>query len=596
MFLDDEIRWLANKQHFLLDPHLALPRSFVFGDGQICGDGGEEAEARISGLLEDYPRAKEIAACSQLVKDHASGSTSIWAYAACGHIILNTKSKKVFFSSLRELRALNYKIFIKRSMMLLFGSIGSSFLIPELVRNREMIPLCQKCNGDPRNNKFSVAAGHAYGRIGNLPALNEVGISPAACFGLELSLSGKHSSGHAICFPTNGARELARVLPNVGNRSEGTSPDANVPSEDLVMCSSIVLPQVEQSEFEVVHGIIDAMVSAVAGETDAQCQDTVVLNKRDTRLLSGETMRKYSRVCFQTYCLLGPDHCRRTHFPVITASTLCGQFDIISQGLLEPLQVLESPTAHYWDGRFEKSVTITAMLFNQMHRHAVVLKAARESDAEIWRVDVYLEVQTRVRFQKANPESKEASLLNVGLLRLLSLVGGSVPISPFERAATRPTLAAMRFRYGIALHWVTVALPEHDNLLLHRISYLRSVGNDCHGNVCSDSYRFENLPEQIQNDTRSQLRVSTFYPELAAQAFERRIKLLTDFIIWRSASSETRTSSNYFEPECSVYGRRTAFIAVKEPQKDGRLHVHRTVYGSSIKIQIVWLESLLLTL
>lgn len=80
-------------------------------------------------------------------------------------------------------------------------------LIPELVRNHEKIPLCDKCGIDPRTSKLSIASGHDYGRIQALPFLSDVAlacIALARCFGMELSLSGKQSTGHTICFPSNG--------------------------------------------------------------------------------------------------------------------------------------------------------------------------------------------------------------------------------------------------------------------------------------------------------------------------------------------------------------------------------------------------------
>ncbi|ETL90298.1 hypothetical protein L917_10960, partial [Phytophthora nicotianae] len=133
----------------------------------------------------------------------------------------------------------------------------------------------------------------------------------------------------------------------------------------------------------------------------------------------------------------------------------------------------------YWDGRFERSVTFTTMLFNQLQRHAAVRKAARvglthgRTMAKFGRLISTEKFKRELEFAKSNPDSREAGRMNASLLRLLALVGGSVPFSPFERAATRPKLGAMRYRYGIALHWVTLAAPEHDDLLLHRVAQMR---------------------------------------------------------------------------------------------------------------------------
>ncbi|KAG6952294.1 hypothetical protein JG688_00013346 [Phytophthora aleatoria] len=113
---------------------------------------------------------------------------------------------------------------------------------------------------------------------------------------------------------------------------------------------------------------------------------------------------------------------------------------------------------HYWDGRFVRSVTFTTKLFNQMQRHSAVQKAARVGVTHEKTIEKFGQLINTSRFKqalanaKSNPDSKEAFWLNARLLRLLSLVGGSVPLSPFERAATGLKLGAMRYRYGIALH------------------------------------------------------------------------------------------------------------------------------------------------
>jgi hypothetical protein len=44
-----------------------------------------------------------------------------------------------------------------------------------------------------------------------------------------------------------------------------------------------------------------------------------------------------------------------------------------------------------------------------------------------------------------HPDSKGAKSLNAKLTCILSMVGSAIPYSPFERAATRPKLNAMRY-------------------------------------------------------------------------------------------------------------------------------------------------------
>lgn len=169
---------MAKGQHFLQDPRLALayyyccgtdPSSCVFGDEQMRGEGGAATRERVSKLLDDYPKASDIAACQR-----ASESTTIWACASCGRILLENKSEKVYFSSLVDLRSLlmlsdterlklflyTPEAFVRRYRQLLFNGGEIFYLIPELVRDLDKIPLCQKCHADPRKSKFSVATGH----------------------------------------------------------------------------------------------------------------------------------------------------------------------------------------------------------------------------------------------------------------------------------------------------------------------------------------------------------------------------------------------------------------------------------------------------
>lgn len=90
------------------------------------------------------------------------------------------------------------------------------YLIPDLVIDRNKIPLCKDCNTDARKSKFSVACSHGFGRLGSLPPLSTAAMNyivPTRCFGVEISLSGKHCSEHTICFPSDGPCRVARVLP-----------------------------------------------------------------------------------------------------------------------------------------------------------------------------------------------------------------------------------------------------------------------------------------------------------------------------------------------------------------------------------------------
>ncbi|ETP49144.1 hypothetical protein F442_05243, partial [Phytophthora nicotianae P10297] len=124
----------------------------------------------------------------------------------------------------------------------------------------------------------------------------------------------------------------------------------------------------------------------------------------------------------------------------------------------------------YYDGRFENNVTLIVTLFNQLQRYAAVLKAARASTTHLETLRKLGQLASGVNFKKSllaakyHPDSPAAKRLNASLLRILPVVGGTIPFSPFERAGTRPKLAAMRFRFGLPQFWITVAPPEQDDL------------------------------------------------------------------------------------------------------------------------------------
>ena len=93
------------------------------------------------------------------------------------------------------------------------------YLNPDLIVSEDNIRLCITCSKDPIKNEFSLTNGHDYGRYGNLPELNEVcrnAISPVRIFGQSLTLNGRFSIGHSICFRSDGPHVVSsKVLPNV---------------------------------------------------------------------------------------------------------------------------------------------------------------------------------------------------------------------------------------------------------------------------------------------------------------------------------------------------------------------------------------------
>jgi hypothetical protein len=75
----------------------------------------------------------------------------------------------------------------------------------------------------------------------------------------------------------------------------------------------------------------------------------------------------------------------------------------------------------------------------------------------------------RIIWARDHPHSQEAKSLNAKVSQILSMVGSTIPYSPFEHAVTRPKLNAMQYCYGVGSNFITGALPEIEDLLTLRL-------------------------------------------------------------------------------------------------------------------------------
>jgi hypothetical protein len=75
------------------------------------------------------------------------------------------------------------------------------------------------------------------------------------------------------------------------------------------------------------------------------------------------------------------------------------------------------------------------------------------------------EFQRQLIWARDHPHSQEAKSLNVKVSQILSIVGSTIPYSPFELAVTCPKLIAMQYRYGVGSNFITGAPPEFEDLL-----------------------------------------------------------------------------------------------------------------------------------
>ncbi len=75
------------------------------------------------------------------------------------------------------------------------------------------------------------------------------------------------------------------------------------------------------------------------------------------------------------------------------------------------------------------------------------------------------EFQRQIIWARDHPHSQEAKSLNAKVSQILSMVGSTIPYSPFEHAVTRPKLSAMQYCYGVGSNFITDVPPEFEDFL-----------------------------------------------------------------------------------------------------------------------------------
>jgi hypothetical protein len=138
----------------------------------------------------------------------------------------------------------------------------------------------------------------------------------------------------------------------------------------------------------------------------------------------------------------------------------------------------------YYDGRFNCPLFIANAFFQTQRakcaRNTAVLTVSRNRQVikltQLCKMPRFIE---KVEFARDNPDSKEAKLLNrkvclktnvlhfsfndvcvFQVCHILSLVGSTIPFSPFERAASRPKMLGLGYRFGAPNFFMTGAPPE----------------------------------------------------------------------------------------------------------------------------------------
>jgi hypothetical protein len=130
--------------------------------------------------------------------------------------------------------------------------------------------------------------------------------------------------------------------------------------------------------------------------------------------------------------------------------------------------------ALYYDGRFDNPLFI-AHGFNQLQRASCIRNSARitrKNAATLSSLGILANSEAfgkQLVWARDHPNSKGAKSLNAKLSRILSIVGTVIPYSPFEHAATRPKLNAIRYCYGVGSTFLTGAPGEFEDLMTLRL-------------------------------------------------------------------------------------------------------------------------------
>ncbi len=116
---------------------------------------------------------------------------------------------------------------------------------------------------------------------------------------------------------------------------------------------------------------------------------------------------------------------------------------------------------------------------------------------------------------KDHPHSQEAKLLNAKVSLILSMVGSTIPYSPFEHAVPRPKLNAMQYCYGVGSNFITGAPPEFEDLLTLRLC-MKLKYNDPNCVILKQGFTQSDLPHPIRNKTSVHIPMTKQQPFLEA--------------------------------------------------------------------------------
>ena len=237
----------------------------------------------------------------------------------------------------------------------------------------------------------------------------------------------------------------------------------------------------------------------------------------------------------------------------------------------------------YYDGPFEDAELI-ASGFNQLQRSSCIRCTAKISVKQKENLNNLGNLANSLIFRKQllwardNPHSQKAKELNAKVCRVLSMVGSSVPYSPFERSATRPKLAATGYRYGAPAYFVTGTPAEFEDLAVLRPCIIPKW-NDPNCPLSKRGFQRSDLPIEFA-DVGARQRISLKHPMATALAFHHKLDLFLNYIVRCPSTLSTKCSRDFCMREKGAYGEIAAINGVIETQANGRLHWHMSLYAS----------------
>jgi hypothetical protein len=240
----------------------------------------------------------------------------------------------------------------------------------------------------------------------------------------------------------------------------------------------------------------------------------------------------------------------------------------------------------HYDGRFEDPLFI-ATAFNQLQRHKCIRQTAflgttkRQQLENLGILAKSPSFRESLEWARDNPLSNEAKKLNAKICRIMSMVGSSVPFSPFERASIRPKLEAMRFRYGIASVFITGAPPEFEDTTCLRVALIKKWNvSDC--SLAHASFSRKDFPSEFRKSVSARIELMRTRSALAAMCYMRKVQMLMKAVIRCPLNQDTRCSRDYLMRQRGAYLSVAACNGVTEPQGNGRLHWHMNIYASAL--------------